>query len=328
MRSLAARFGLIALAGCPQTSPPPAPELTAKQVFVRSCELYADAWCARRDRCAVSTDRATQGEACLQAAKRGCQAKTAVALDRAFDTFETSLASECIAAVASVECAATEQWLVDLAVCRMAFGAQQARGGGCLTDGDCIEGYCAREREGCGQCEPRGAPADSCDEFPCAEGAVCVRDVCRPRRSEGQACEQDVECGPGLFCHLERRVCEAQRGVDAPCADDRDIVDCAETLFCADRVCTEQIDRRTGSPCEAQGSVCEVGNWCDGSFCRAFLEVGADCAEDRSCGPLGACVNLQCVDRGDLDAACSRDRHCLQGMACFEGRCRLAESCP
>ena len=89
MRS-AARFGLIALAGCPQTSPPPAPELTAKQVFVRSCELYADAWCARRDRCAVSTDRATQGEACLQAAKRGCQAKTAVALDRAFDTFETS----------------------------------------------------------------------------------------------------------------------------------------------------------------------------------------------------------------------------------------------
>ena len=133
---------------------------------------------------------------------------------------------------------------------------------------------------------------------PCAEGAVCVRDVCRPRRSEGQACEQDVECGPGLFCHLERRVCEAQRGVTSPAP-------MIATSSTAPRPCSAQIvsapSRSTdarAAPARAQGSVCEAVT---GVTARSVVhfEVGADCAEDCSCGPLGACVNLQCVDQAN-----------------------------
>ena len=319
---------LLSLTGCPEATDPPEPSLTPKQTFVRSCDNYAKAWCARRDWCAVTTDRAEQGEGCLEAAYAGCRAIENVALGRPFDDFDTDAASACTAAVASAECALMGEWIVDLAICRTALGAGSAAGEACVVNGDCLGGYCARELEGCGQCEPRVAIGESCAPFPCVAGAVCVRDVCRPRRSEGQACEQEAECGPGLFCHLERRVCERQRGVNAPCADDRDLIDCSEHLFCADRVCTEKIDRRTGSPCVEEGSVCAPGNWCDGSFCRQHLVAGDACAEDDSCGPLGACLNLACVARGVAASECTRDRHCLMGLACFGGLCTPVESCP
>ncbi len=319
---------LACLTGCPDPTQPPEPVLTPLQVFVRSCDSYAQAWCDRRDWCAVSNDRAQQGAACLEAAKAGCRAVEQVALMRPFEDFDTAQASACTSAVASAECAIMDEWVVDLTVCREAFGARAATSGACLVNGDCLGGYCARDRDGCGQCEPRSAIAESCAEFPCVEGAVCVRDVCRPRRSAGEACEQDVECGPALFCHLERRVCEAQRGVNAPCADDRGIRDCAENLYCADRVCTAKIERLTGSPCVQEGSACLEGNWCDGEFCRRYLETGAACSEDFSCGPLGACVELSCAVRGEAGATCSRDRHCLMGLACFDGQCSNAEGCP
>ena len=319
---------LLSLTGCPEATEPPEPSLTAKQIFVRSCETYAKAWCARRDWCAVSTDRAEQGEACLDAAYAGCRAVDQVALGRSFDEFDRDLAASCSAALANAECALMHEWVVDLSICRNAWGARRSSGDPCLVNGDCLGGYCARERDGCGQCEPRSSVAESCAEFPCVEGAVCVRDVCRPRRAEGQACEQDAECGPHLFCHLERRVCEAQRGANDPCADDRDLTDCQENLYCADRVCTTKIVRQTGSPCVDEGSVCAPGNWCDGSFCRNYLSRGDACAEDHSCGPLGACVNLVCAARGEVEDMCTRDRHCLMGLACFSGQCVPAESCP
>ena len=71
-----------------------------------------------------------------------------------------------------------------------------------------------------------------------------------------------------LVCHLERRVCEAQRGVDAPCADDRDIVDCAETLFCADRVCTESAGTNAYAAWGPSGQGRVTGRRLD---CRVFL---------------------------------------------------------
>ena len=326
IRLLSAALVLFALA-CEEPPLPPEPTETSHEVFLRLCRGYATAYCARRDRCAVETDRTHQGATCIQALEAGCVAAKAVAPGKDFDSFDEAKAQECLAALPAAECALFEKHIVDLNVCREAFGSESANGDACLVDADCATGYCARLGPSCGQCEPLSAVSESCAEFPCAVDAVCVRDVCRPRRPEEHACEQDVECGPGLFCHLTRRKCEAQRDVDEPCADDRGIRDCAEHLFCADRVCTAAVMRRTGSPCVEMGSVCEEGNWCDGQFCRALLQTGEACAEDFSCGPMGACIDLACAPRGEAAAACTRDSHCLAGLACMGGVCAAVERC-
>ncbi len=326
IRLLSAALVLLSLA-CEEPPPPPEPTETSQEVFLRLCRGYAAAYCARRDRCAVDRDRALQGDACVQALEAGCSAAQNVAPGKTFEAFEADQAQVCVAALSTAECALFDERIIDFSACRTAFGSGAANGGACLVNGDCATGYCARVGDGCGQCEPRAAVAESCADFACEADAVCVRDVCRPRRPEAHACEQDTECGPGLFCHLSNRVCEAQRGEDAPCADDRGIRDCAEHLFCADRVCTAPIMRRTGSPCVEMGSVCEVGNWCDGQFCRAYLAVGTACSEDFSCGPMGACIDLACAVRGGASAPCTRDRHCLAGLACMSGVCTAVEQC-
>ena len=315
-------------AACPEPPPEPPPPVNPQAVFEASCKAYGAAWCARRDACAVGRDRAEQGESCVAAFEQGCMRMRAVAPGRGFDAFDEGAAAACIAAMPAVECALFDQRVVDLESCRLAFAADVEVASACLVDADCRGGYCARTRDGCGRCEARMVPGESCADFPCASGSVCVRDLCRPRRAEGAACEQDVECGPGLFCHLERRQCEAQRGEDAPCADDQGIRDCAEHLFCADRVCTAAIERSEGNPCAQEGSVCNPGTWCDGQFCRAWLPEGGNCAEDVSCGPQGACLDNVCRARGAVGAACERDRSCWPGLACLGGACTALEVCP
>lgn len=74
-----------------------------------------------------------------------------------------------------------------------------ALGGNCVTDSDCLSGFCCDEDANCGG----GMCTISCDsDADCPSYMACEHDICF------FACESDLDCAVGQSCEHGDTVCE------------------------------------------------------------------------------------------------------------------------
>jgi hypothetical protein len=286
------------------------------------------ALCARRDACAVSTDRTLWGAACVQAGEAGCDAVDGAGLDRSFADFDRAAADECSVAVQAAECGVVNAAVPPIDACLAAFGAARADGSSCANDHDCGSGRCVRRFDQCGVCTASASAGDVCDSatHPCAAGLFCHQGGCRPRRSENTRCDVDGECGAGLYCAASL-LCKAQHATGGVCRDDRDYQDCVETAYCSLTVCADPVQVGLSRSCAERGKVCAVGGICSGGDCSPILASGDLCTDHASCGLTGACFEGTCGSRGAVSEACEGDRGCHPGLVCLGGICAQVKEC-
>ncbi len=141
------------------------------------------------------------------------------------------------------------------------------------------------------QCDPG---TGKCAMKSLANGANC---------EDGSACTQGDACQVGACLAGTAVACDDGN----PCTTDS----CDGTAGCTHAP-------QTGSPCDADGSVCTAGDLCQGGVCTKGAALGCDdgnaCTTD-SCDPAKGCVSVAAV------GACSDGDPCTQGDACQAGKC-------
>ena len=178
------------------------------------------------------------------------------------------------------------------------------------------------------RCLPRAGVGDICSrpEIPCGAGLYCVGDgwirACATAPGvEGQGCEAEGDCGPGLSCvpsDTGSRMCVHLGALGEPCSEifgER----CEEAITCIDGRCAPvPVPVTFGDRCIPNGPPCP----------------GTLFDSDAACQPDGA--GYFCVAPLGLNAPCSNDNQCDfgQGLACFSdtATCRKlpvrGEACP
>jgi len=135
--------------------------------------------------------------------------------------------------------------------------------------------------------------------------AGCSKEKCEP-------CAQDSDCGSGLVCHPELKICRAEG--DAPSCPE----ECAKSKQCAEQAL-----------CTLKGSKCIIGE----DDCRR----SAQCTDEGRCtrkdlADIGTCVTISeedckkstsCQTKGH----CSVDRKSRLCRALSDGDCELSEAC-
>lgn len=131
-------------------------------------------------------------------------------------------------------------------------------------------------------------------DFDCAGTEFCDhgtatlgRNVCEPRRAEGESCSREQQCETGTTCRRFR--CQTTERV--PVGDA-----CTEDLQCASGSCS-----RAGI-CQCRNNDdCSAGQYCDrgvagigANRCETLRAEGDRCTTNRQCGSGLRCQRLQC----------------------------------
>ncbi len=180
----------------------------------------------------------------------------------------------------------------------------------------------------------------------CAEGWVCLNEVCTPEEIEEEdtgpippdggeiECSDDLDCGDGV-CRLDGDICTVNtcntstgQCVVSDCNPDCGAgteavgcecfpVQCTEDEECLGRICEDGTCRGCVSDgeCSADGSmICG-----DNGIC----EEGPECQIDDHCRPFEVCDDEVCVDRPE----CTFDDDCGESEQCIAGVCTYTPDC-
>lgn len=174
----------------------------------------------------------------------------------------------------------------------------------------------------CGMFRGEGAEGDACTPLEGGLGDDCGPDLhCSVESSscvevgsgsEGEDCESDDECAPGLAC-IDVPEEPAEEGEEAPEPDDSTV--CAALPS-------------AGEPCAAGRSLCASEAACSTTdMCVALPTAGMSCSTNPSasglvCAPGNACNNGVCEAGSVEGAGCGLS--CALGSACEGGFCRAA----
>ncbi len=169
-------------------------------------------------------------------------------------------------------------------------------------------------------CRPRAAVGGACEDTRgCERGLVCQGGVCATRAGSG--CDESRPCGS-----LEG--CAAPPSCRAPLAEGeacRDNADCAPALYCADATHTCVARPTDGTAC-GNGVICAAGLGCDldgAGTCRALGGMGAPCLFGEF-GPFLCAAGLACTEGacGPIPGegqACAGTDTCAEGLGCAFG---------
>jgi cysteine-rich repeat protein len=161
-----------------------------------------------------------------------------------------------------------------------------------------------------GLCTPGG-------KISCADDEVCTDDVCDPKNgcsnpANSQACDDGNKCTPGDSCKGGICVAGAKTICDdkSACTNDKCDSTTGECKF--DGTAFE------GSSCDADGTVCTVGDSCASGKCQAGPALKCNDANpctDDSCNAATGCVKTNNI------AVCDDGLACTLGDACKNGAC-------
>lgn len=176
-----------------------------------------------------------------------------------------------------------------------------------------------------------GEACDSDDE--CEPGLYCAGDsfdtmcagTCSPTAGAGESC-LEATCGEGLGCD-ETDTCVPLSGSGEPCSSEDE---CLGELLCDTALgeCYPPSDAE-GRPCEPSSGFdpCPPPTDCSPEGVCVRYELGQLAGPGESCSP-GECVSLHVCADGSceplpvLGQSCDELRQCLQG-ACADGTCTL-----
>jgi len=211
----------------------------------------------------------------------------------------------------------------------------------CSKDGDCDDGNpCTDNTCESGKCESQ-VKSGACDD-----GSVCTgNDACQNGVCQGQA----KTCSDGKACTADS--CDAKLGcqfvaASGPC--DADGNACTAGDFCQDGGCKVGAPKNCsdgnpctadacnpqdgacgqkaqfeGDPCDADGSLCTVGDACKAGVCSKGATLPCDdgnaCTAD-SCLPQKGCVSAP------ASGACEDGKGCTVGDACQNGVCQAGSA--
>lgn len=184
---------------------------------------------------------------------------------------------------------------------------------GLTYDAACLKQQTLEQAYGC----PGGLERPACGRCLLLHGDRAVGEACDEHKFGSAECVQGLECRLGVCTDT----CPP-RGVDEVCADDGGIfVACAEGLVCdagGSKTCAPRV--AIGEPCEASVP-CEAGAYCDPVMmvCAAQGAVDAACTGDEACGEGLTCDAMKCRPIPQAGEACVLV--CAPGYYCGVGTC-------
>lgn len=170
-------------------------------------------------------------------------------------------------------------------------------------------------------------------ETQCPVGLVCAGNRCGVLVKDGEACNNDTDCGNGR-CRYDalhgRYSCASPAPDGAVCqgGNDKDCVShyCDYDSAASQYVCKPSLP--TGATCPQGDRQCVSGRCrLNGSTsimeCAAPVPVGQTCATDPDCSPVASlfCVNTKCAAPPfDIGAVCTQPEQCKSKL-CSKGKC-------
>ena len=185
-------------------------------------------------------------------------------------------------------------------------------------------------------CDPKtGCVSKNVDGSPCDDGNPCTKDLCSGGLCQGNdngacSCQKDVDClkeddgnacNGTLYCDNSvpgKYACKVKQGTIVTCSTSGDGP-------CTATSCDPPTGKCTGKPavdgkgCDADGSVCTVGDACAAGACKPGKALGCDdgnaCTDD-ACSPKDGCTHTA------NSSPCNAD-----GSACTVGDSCAAKTC-
>jgi cysteine-rich repeat protein len=187
---------------------------------------------------------------------------------------------------------------------------------------------CTADSCDAGQGCVHGPQASVCEDGnPCTNGDACTAGVCIPGQNIC-SCQTNADCftkedgdlcNGTLYCDKAAApyVCKVDPATIVTCDASGDTT-CSKTTCAAKTGLCGKTSQPDAKPCDADGSVCTVGDACAGGVCAAGASLSCDdknpCTDDTCDGKAG-CKNVANV------AACSDGNACTVGDTCGSGLC-------
>lgn len=236
-----------------------------------------------------------------------------------------------------------------LAECEGTLTPQQESGEECLSDGECVSGYCNKEGRMCpGSCDSFAQEGESCAKRRCASELDCENGTCRAAIPIGEPCSESGDCyassslriGGELVegsrvCDLRTNTCIASPVLGEACG----LIDSGKETqffaFCDVGWCNDDFAEQPTGTCQPDGGLgdtcgdCEEGLACikgdifdalgtcqepgsEGTLCFG----SSDCSDGLRCSEEGVCASL--LREG---ADCRFDDDCASDICGAEGSC-------
>lgn len=239
--------------------------------------------------------------------------------------FDSELGEACLDELRNTDCSIQNGLFGDS--CEAMLVGTLAAGEVCLTDTQCLNGFCLEATDACGgECVQKGTTDDPCArDGHCATGYWCgPGSTCRPRGALGDPCAANSHCENLYWCDTGINSCANLPNIGDACVYQLDGDICRGSLVCtqigaANWQCAT--GAAEGESCDAVAAPCQPGFRCSGAdVCVPLVGDGGPCESVENCSVGFECVADLCTPLPTLGDACSPTLPCVQG-ACVDGAC-------
>ena len=216
-------------------------------------------------------------------------------------------------------------------------------GSGCATDGDCPSSYaCKDTKDVDGTATKQCLPIDTAGKLAsctCSKNSVALalKTTCSKSIAEGG---KELTCAGQALCTVvgDAPVCMAPApeqekcdGLDNDCDGDTDEGSCDDENVCTIDACDSKKDGKgcshapanDGAACDADGSLCTVGDACKVGKCEAGPVK--NCDDKNPCTKDSCDLATGCTQVADDGAPCDDENPCTIGDVCADRKCKVGE---
>lgn len=184
-------------------------------------------------------------------------------------------------------------------------------GAACLEDVPCADGLSCVD----GKCQKSVEPEKTCAETGCPDGQYCDGEACRSFVPLGEPCRDGVPCAENALCI--RDICSLPGKKGDPCTSR---ADCDENMACLAQTCVAELQKGDSCSDDDPHAICISPTTCLDGFCKEYVSTGDACDENTLCD-IGACINGVCKPPAEKGEACDEINVCADGLICQGGIC-------